>query len=483
MSDLPPPQLPPTGVGAPTPESAGAASNGNADWDWARVKVLAEAWFRPIADPAGWWALGYLFLSMLAAPFLFGAMVAVASIAFGLSFIVVGLLLVVPFFLMVEQFAVVEQRFAGLAGHRIEMRPAQVVDGVGPRNLKRAITDPVRWRHVGFIAANVVLAPMLFGFGAIPLSIVLQGVFGDGVINGPGFSFGTGLDIGFGNVFAVALAALFVGAIPRVAIWVAGLKAELDGWFLGTDKLAIAERRVIGALGSAPGHPRCRGQRAAPDRAQPARWCAAATRGDRSRPRHGGYPHRARSRSSQGTDRERPPEGAGFDRGASTARARSAPGDPGGPWHRRRPVGRGERVADPDLGPRRPRSRFVDRRRRDGLFRRQRGDRQRAQARRGTVWPRFTSPCRRRCQDRRSTTTGWAVSIHREVPGWPASVPESMPSTARSRSPRRSAARRHCLRRSPIEAERVVPASIRTRRSVRSSLTTRCCCATASCGC
>lgn len=246
VTDLPPPPPPPPGAGAPVPAAPDRSTSDAPGWDWDRARAMAEAWFRPVADPAGWWALGYLFLSTLAAPFLFAAMVAVASLAFGLSLIIVGLLLVVPFFLMVEQFAALERHVAGLAGHRIDVRPARPLDGAGPRNLKRAVTDPVRWRHVAFVAANVVLAPLLFGFGAIPLSIVVQSVFGDGIVNGPGFSIGTGFGFGFGfaNLFGLVLAAFFVGAIPRAAIWMADLKAEIDGWFLGTDKLAIAERRV-----------------------------------------------------------------------------------------------------------------------------------------------------------------------------------------------------------------------------------------------
>jgi signal transduction histidine kinase len=205
---------------------------------------MAEAWFRPLTDPKGWWALGYLFFSTVASPFLFGAMVAVAAIAFGLSFILVGLLLVVPFFLMVEQFTLVERYFAGLAGHQIELLSPRPIDGAGPRYFKRVITDPVRWRHVGFIALNVVLAPVLFGIGAFPVSFVAQAVFGDGIINGPGFSLGTGIDPGAAGILALPLAAFFAGAIPRVAIWMASLKAQIDSWFLGTDKLAIAELRV-----------------------------------------------------------------------------------------------------------------------------------------------------------------------------------------------------------------------------------------------
>lgn len=242
VTDLPPPPPPPPGAGVPVPAAPARPAGDNSGWDWDRAREMTEAWFRPVADPAGWWALGYLFLSALAAPFLFSAVVVVGSLAFGLSLIAVGLLLVVPLFAMAERFAVVERRLAGLAGHRIELRQAQPIDGVGPRNLKRVITDPVRWRHVGFVVANVALAPLLLGFGAIPLSIVLQSVFGDGI--GFGFGDGFGFGFGFGNLVGLVLAAFFVGAIPRVAIWVAGLKAEIDAWFLGTDKLAIAEQRV-----------------------------------------------------------------------------------------------------------------------------------------------------------------------------------------------------------------------------------------------
>jgi len=249
VSDLPPPPPPPPGASASAPASPAAApraatTGGGSGWDWDRAKEIAEAWFRPLTDPQGWWALGYLFFSTVASPFLFGAMVAVAAIAFGLSFVIVGLLLVVPFFLMVEQFTLVEQYFAGLAGHQIELLEAQPITGAGPRSFKRAITDPVRWRHVGFIALNVLLAPILFAIGSFPLSFVAQALFGDGIINGPGFSLGTGLDIGAAGILALPLAAFFAGAIPRVAIWMASLKAQIDSWFLGTDKLAMAELRV-----------------------------------------------------------------------------------------------------------------------------------------------------------------------------------------------------------------------------------------------
>ena len=245
VSELPPP--PPSGGPAPVPPAPAAATGGSSSdsgWDWDRAKDMAEAWFKPLTDPKGWWALGYLFFSTLASPFLFAAMVAVAAIAFGLSFVFVGLLLVVPFFLMVEQFTLVEKHFASLAGHQIELLEPRPLDGAGLGSFKRAITDPVRWRHVGFIALNVVLAPVLFAFGAFPLSFVASVEYGDEILDGPGFRLGTGVDIGAAGILAIPLAAFFAGAIPRVAIWIASLKAQVDSWFLGTDKLAIAELRV-----------------------------------------------------------------------------------------------------------------------------------------------------------------------------------------------------------------------------------------------
>jgi signal transduction histidine kinase len=241
VSNLPPP-LPP---GAERPPSAPATTSPPADgWDWDRAKDLAERWFRPLGERDGWVALGYLFAGAVVAPFAFGAMAAAAAITFGLMFVVVGFFLVVPAFLLVELLARVERSIAEFAGHRIELRTPRALDGAGLKAPLRALTDPVRWRYVGFVAANVLLAPLLFAFGSFPFSFVVQAVFGDGVINGPGFSIGTGIDIGATGILALPLAAFFAGAIPRVALWMAGLKAQISNWFIGTDRLALAEQRV-----------------------------------------------------------------------------------------------------------------------------------------------------------------------------------------------------------------------------------------------
>jgi signal transduction histidine kinase len=229
VNQLPPPVRPE----APTSPPAGASDEG---WDWDRIRELADTWFRPLAAAEGWQALAFLSVSAIASPFLFAAMLAVGAVTFGLLFVVVGFLLIVPFFRMVEAFTGFERRLAAIAGHEIEPRAVEPLGGVGPRTIWRALTDPVRWRQVGFVAVNVVLAFLLFGFGSFPLSIVVQVVFGDGIFGGTG--------VGALNLFALPLVVVAAGAIPRIAIWTAGLKAQIDTWFLGVDRLAAAERRV-----------------------------------------------------------------------------------------------------------------------------------------------------------------------------------------------------------------------------------------------
>jgi signal transduction histidine kinase len=155
------------------------------------------------------------------------------------------LFLVVPVFALLERFGRLERHLAGLAGHQIELRAPQDLSDVGfLQTPLRAVSDPIRWRYAGFVAANVVMAPLLFAFGSFPLSVAMQAVFGDGVVNGPGFSIGTAFDLAPTGVLALPLAAFFAGAIPRVALWVAGMKAQIANWFIGTDRLALAEQRV-----------------------------------------------------------------------------------------------------------------------------------------------------------------------------------------------------------------------------------------------
>jgi len=238
-ADLPPPPPPPPGARAPggvTPDHS-ATGPITDEWSWESAKVLAEHWYSPLRRPDGWHALAYLFVSTIAAPLLFGGMVGFAAVTFGLLFaLLVGLVLIVPLFLTIDAFTRLTVWFATFAGHEIELRQPTPVAQVGFRSAKTVLTDKVRWRQVGFLAANTVMAPVFFAVGFIPLSISWQALIGEGV-GGP-------LSFGIGPIVGVVVAAFTIGLIPRVAIPVADAKARIDAWFVGTDQLALAQARV-----------------------------------------------------------------------------------------------------------------------------------------------------------------------------------------------------------------------------------------------
>ncbi len=232
-AELPPPPPPPPGARTPADATTGEAP----EWSWDRAKDLAEHWYSPLRKPDGWYALAYLFVATLAAPVLFGGMVAFAAVTFGLMFaLLLGLLLIVPLFLTIDAFTRLSVWFATFAGHDIELRQPTAVTHVGFRSAKTVLTDKIRWRQAGFLAANAVMAPVFFAIAFVPVSISWQALIGEGV-GGP-FSFGLGPIVG------VAVAAFMVGLIPRVAVPVADVKARVDAWFVGTDRLALAEARV-----------------------------------------------------------------------------------------------------------------------------------------------------------------------------------------------------------------------------------------------
>lgn len=231
VGELHPPLPPPDG----SPQSGPTAPRADQGWDADRIRDLAEAWFRPLTRPEGWLALLYVGAGGVLAPLFFAAMVVVAAVAFGLSFALVGLLLIVPTFKMVERFVRIEQRLAALADQHFELRSPMPIRGI--TSILTVLRDPVRWRQVGFVAVNLVVGPAILALGAFPVSLVIDAVFGDGIIDGPGFSIGIG-------ILALPVVLLAAGAIPRFAIWFADVKAQFDTWFLGTSRLAAAEQRV-----------------------------------------------------------------------------------------------------------------------------------------------------------------------------------------------------------------------------------------------
>ncbi len=242
-ADLPPPPPPPPGAPMPAdasttlPPTVPPIVQQHDEWSWDRAKDLAERWYSPLRKPDGWYALAYLVVSTLAAPVLFGVLVGFAAVTFGLLFaLLLGVFLIVPLFLSVDAFTRVTVWFATIAGHTIELRPPTPVAHVGFRSAKTVLTDKVRWRQLGFLAANSVMAPVFFAVGFVPLSISWQALIGEGV-GGP-------LSFGLGPIVGVVVAAFMIGLIPRVSIPVAEVKARVDAWFVGTDRLALAQARV-----------------------------------------------------------------------------------------------------------------------------------------------------------------------------------------------------------------------------------------------
>jgi len=208
-------------------------------WDQDAIVNLARQWYEPLVQPEGWLALAYLLVGLLSGPAFFAAAVALAFVAFGLSFVFVGVLLIVPWFSMIGAFATAERGMARWIGVDIGERAVQPADGVWLRAIGRVWSDPNRWRQVGFVAANVLVAPALYSIGALPFAVVGEAVFGAQLL-----PFGP-LDVsGGGFLVSLPIAALMLAAGPRWAIWVAGRKADFATWFLGPDRLAEAEERV-----------------------------------------------------------------------------------------------------------------------------------------------------------------------------------------------------------------------------------------------
>lgn len=234
VSQLPPP-LPPDGS-APNRGGSPIPSADPSEWDWDRIRELAERWFRPLVEPATWRALGYLFVGMLTGIFFFVALAASASIVFGLVFVVVGIFLIGPWFGLVRVFADAERAMAGWVGVDVAARELPTRGRFG----WRALTDVEHWRIVGYLAINLVLGPSLFGLGTALYTIAFRGIGGGGAFDGVNV---WPLDTVAGGL-AVVLGIALLGAAPRVAVMVAALKANVTAWFLGPDRLARAEERV-----------------------------------------------------------------------------------------------------------------------------------------------------------------------------------------------------------------------------------------------
>lgn len=248
--ELPPPPPPPPGSGGPhgtppPPPRPGPTGDPRSpyslegEWSWDRVKDLAEHWFSPLGRPEVWRNAAYLAVSMVIGWAFAIVLAGIAAITFGLMFIVVGFFLVIPTFAVAHAFAGVTVALNEMCGRPIERRPLPPLGGRGLRAALRALRDKERWRLVGFIAANALLAQVAFVFGVLPLSVGAQSFFGGGPFNWM-------VD---GPWLGVPVAIVCAGLFPRVVVPVAEAKGRVDAWFLGTDRLAAAEQRVTTLTG------------------------------------------------------------------------------------------------------------------------------------------------------------------------------------------------------------------------------------------
>ncbi len=229
VNALPPPP-PPPGSGGGQMRTA----TGPGDWDWDHIQAFARRWYQPLLERESWMAAFYLAVGMASAIGFFVALNAVGWTMFGLLFIGVGIFLVRPFFAMVEALAGVERRMAGMIDVQIEPRPIVPMSGLG----LRAVADPERWRQVGYLAANIVIATVIGNLGLAAYFVGVQVAFTD-PFSGGWFGLGP-----VAWVVGLAVAAVLLGAAPRIAMFVGRFKAQVTGWFLGVDQLAEAKQRV-----------------------------------------------------------------------------------------------------------------------------------------------------------------------------------------------------------------------------------------------
>lgn len=231
VNAFPPPPPPPPGAGGGPVSGPGSAS----EWDWDRVQHLARRWFQPLLEREGWMAALYLLVGIFTAIGFFVALNVVGWMTFGLTFAGIGILLVRPFFAFVEAMARAERTMPEWIGVHIEPRPIRPMSGLG----LRAVADPERWRQVGYIALNVIMGTAIGNIGLAAYGFIPNVAFND---------FGDGwLMFGLGPIawlLGLAIAVLLLGAAPRIAVFVAGFKAQIATWFLGVDQLAEAKERV-----------------------------------------------------------------------------------------------------------------------------------------------------------------------------------------------------------------------------------------------
>lgn len=189
-------------------------------------------WFGPSASREHWGAAWYLVVGVLWSFVMFTATLTAMAVTFGLVFVGVGLVLVVPTFAFVDAMVSAERRRAEWIGRGIEPRTRRALTGGWWRSIGAALTDPERWRQVGFVVVFVIAAPVLFGLALVPWVLILVAVVG--AVSG----------LGSVDVLDVLFAVALFGVAPRVTLVVARAAGTFVAWFLGRDPTAELAGRV-----------------------------------------------------------------------------------------------------------------------------------------------------------------------------------------------------------------------------------------------
>ena len=234
--NLPPPTGAPVGGDSSRSEPPSSPSGSFWDsWPFDDPKEAALWWYGPLRDRSTWVSVGYLALGAVLGPLAFVAVVVMLAVSLPLVLILVGIPLTVLAFAAIDKLAGFERARAAWVGSPIPPRPLATPAGSWWRRIGVRFTDPVRWRQVAFLLAGVVVGPVLFAVGTLPLSIVVQAVFGAGWV---------GVDVVGVGLGGLLVAILMAGAISRVAIFVADLAHSYVAWFLGPDRTEELEARV-----------------------------------------------------------------------------------------------------------------------------------------------------------------------------------------------------------------------------------------------
>ncbi len=214
-------------------DTGAVASDSRPSSSW---RSALEWWYRPVVTAPTWVALASLAGGTAGSLVMLVAATVSMSVTFALCVALVGLLLVVPTFALVDAMVGVERRRMSWVGPPVAPRPLRAVPSGSSRRwlrpLTTRLTDPERWRQIGFIATYALVAPVLFALGLVPWAVLV------------GLVLGYAADPMSVDLLGLLAAVAFAGAAPRITIGVASVARAFVAWFLGPDETAELQGRV-----------------------------------------------------------------------------------------------------------------------------------------------------------------------------------------------------------------------------------------------